>query len=97
MSLPATRDRFDRCQSCGGIRALDYRPLTRRQAEIYGYLIAEIGMHGYAPSFEEIAHHFDFSSLATVHEHLTNLEHKGWIRRGYSEARSIECLVRTDD
>jgi repressor LexA len=30
--------------------------------------------------------------LATVHEHLTNLERKGYIRRSYNESRSIEVL-----
>ena len=47
---------------------------------------------GYAPSFEEIAEQFGFQSLATVHEHLTNLERKGYIRRSYNESRSIEVL-----
>ena len=40
----------------------------------------------------EIAGHFGFQSLATVHEHLTNLERKGYIRRTYNESRSIEVL-----
>ncbi len=47
---------------------------------------------GYAPSFEEIAEQFGFQSLATVHEHLTNLERKGYIQRAYNESRSIEVL-----
>ena len=41
---------------------------------------------------EEIADHFSFQSLATVHEHLTNLERKGSIRRSYNESRAIEVL-----
>ena len=67
-------------------------PLTKRQKEILSYLEAHIREHGYAPSFEEIAEHFSFQSLATVHEHLTNLERKGYIRRTYNESRSIEVL-----
>lgn len=67
-------------------------PLTKRQSEILEYLRAHIGEHGFAPSFEEIAEHFSFQSLATVHEHLTNLERKGYIRRSYNESRSIEML-----
>jgi repressor LexA len=67
-------------------------PLTRRQSEILNYLQGHIHAHGYAPSFEEIAEHFGFQSLATVHEHLTNLERKGYIRRSYNESRSIEVL-----
>ena len=67
-------------------------PLTKRQREILTYLTVHTEQHGYAPSFEEIAEHFSFSSLATVHEHLSNLERKGYIRRTYNESRAIEIL-----
>jgi len=66
--------------------------LTKRQKEILDYLHEYVEDHGYAPSFEEIARHFRFSSLATVHEHLENLKRKGYIRKGYNESRSIELL-----
>ena len=67
-------------------------PLTKRQKEILDFIHAFIGKHGYAPSFEEIAHSFGYSSLATVHEHLSNLERKGYIRKSYNESRSIEMV-----
>ena len=67
-------------------------PLTRRQHEILDYLRAHIDDKGYAPSFEEIAERFAFQSLATVHEHLTNLERKGYIRRTHNESRAIEIV-----
>jgi repressor LexA len=65
-------------------------PLTRRQKQILDFLDTYIRDNGYAPSFEEIAEHFTFRSLATVHEHLTNLERKGYILRGHNESRAIE-------
>jgi len=68
--------------------------LTRRQKQILDYVENYIGEHGYAPSFEEIATHFSFNSLATVHEHLTNLERKGYIRRAHNESRAIEVIPR---
>ena len=68
-------------------------PLTKRQSELLAYLRGYIDDRGYAPSFEEIAAHFGFQSLATVHEHLTNLERKGYIRRQYNESRGIELLT----
>ncbi len=68
-------------------------PLTKRQKEILDYIDGFIEERGYAPSFEEIAESFGYSSLATVHEHLSNLERKGYIRKSYNESRSIE-LVR---
>ncbi len=70
-------------------------PLTKRQKEILDFVDAFIADHGYAPSFEEIARAFHYSSLATVHEHLSNLERKGYIRKSYNESRSIE-VVRED-
>jgi len=66
--------------------------LTRRQKQILDFLEAYLDEHGYAPSFEEIARHFRFSSLATVHEHLENLRRKGYIRKSYNETRSIELV-----
>ena len=67
-------------------------PLTKRQREILTYLGNYSENNGYAPSFEEIAEEFNYNSLATVHEHLSNLERKGYIRRAYNESRAIEIL-----
>jgi repressor LexA len=66
--------------------------LTKRQREILTYLANYSEEHGYAPSFEEIATKFNYNSLATVHEHLTNLERKGYIKRAYNESRGIELM-----
>ncbi len=67
-------------------------PLTRRQKQILDHIGAYIDEQGYAPSFEEIADAFGYASLATVHEHLSNLERKGYIRKAYNESRSIELV-----
>ncbi len=67
-------------------------PLTKRQKEILDHIESFIDERGYAPSFEEIAGAFGYSSLATVHEHLSNLERKGYIRKAYNESRSIELV-----
>ena len=64
--------------------------LTKRQKEILDYVESFLDVNGYSPSFEEIAEFFDYRSLATVHEHLSNLEAKGYIRKNYNESRSIE-------
>jgi repressor LexA len=67
-------------------------PLTKRQREILSYLTSYTEANGYAPSFEEIAEAFGYTSLATVHEHLSNLQRKGYIKRSYNESRAIEIL-----
>jgi len=69
-------------------------PLTKRQREMLDLLTAYIDRHGYAPSFEEIAESMGYTSLATVHEHLSNLEQKGVIRRSFNEARGIEVISK---
>lgn len=64
-------------------------PLTKRQKEILDFLRHFVAAQGYAPSFEEIRRAFGYSSLATVHEHLSNLRRKGYIRKAYRESRAI--------
>src|SRR5207245_6456562 len=66
--------------------------LTRRQKEILDYLTEYIGSQGYAPTIEEIGHHFGLSSLATVHKHLTNLQEKGLIKRAWNRSRALELV-----
>jgi repressor LexA len=72
-------------------------PLTKRQKEILDYLEDYIERNGYAPRFEEIADHFSYASLGTVHEHLENLQRKGYIRKSYKEWRSIELESAPSD
>ena len=64
--------------------------LTKRQKEVLDFLVSFVNKHGYSPSFEEIARALRLTSLATVHKHITTLERKGYIRRGYNQSRSIE-------
>jgi repressor LexA len=64
--------------------------LTRKQKQMWDYLQEYIVANGYAPTLEEIGAHFGLSSLATVHKHLTNLEHKGVIARKWNLSRAIE-------
>jgi repressor LexA len=64
--------------------------LTKRQKEVLDLLVHFENKHGYSPSFEEIAKALKLTSLATVHKHLSTLERKGFIRRGYNQSRSIE-------
>jgi repressor LexA len=64
--------------------------LTKRQKEVLDFLVGFINKNGYSPSFEEIARSLKLTSLATVHKHITTLERKGFVRRGYNQSRSIE-------
>src|SRR5579864_7857512 len=66
--------------------------ITKRQREVYDFIHDFVQQHGYSPSFEEIGGGLGLSSLATVHKHVTNLEHKGLIKRDYNRSRSIDVL-----
>jgi repressor LexA len=70
-------------------------PLTKRQKEVYDYVSQFIELHGYAPSYREIATYFKYGSVATVAEHIESLVAKGMLQKGENEARSIQ-LVKTD-
>jgi repressor LexA len=84
--MTATR----RCPECGQVLATSPRPLTRKQRALLDYCVSYRARHGYMPTLEEIAAFFGLSSLATVHEHLSNLERKGHIRRYPNLCRGIE-------
>lgn len=71
-------------------RTGDLMNLTKRQREIYEYVRGFLSENGYAPSLEEIAEHFGLSSVATVHEHLGNLQAKGLLRRDPNRSRAVE-------
>jgi repressor LexA len=66
--------------------------LTRRQREVYDFISEFVQSQGYSPSFEEIGEGLGLHSLATVHKHITNLEQKGLLKRGYNRSRSIDVL-----
>jgi len=64
--------------------------LTPRQKEVLDFIMKFCELHGYSPSFEEIAGGVDLASLATVHKHVTALEQKGYLKRRFNESRSLE-------
>ncbi len=67
-------------------------PLTRRQKEILDFVRGYLERQGYSPTLEEIADHFDLSSLNGVYKHLRALQTRGFIRRLPNQARSIQLL-----
>ncbi len=66
--------------------------ITRRQKEVLDFIQNFVERCGYSPSFEEIAHGLDLTSLATVHKHISNLERKGLLQRAHNRSRSIDVL-----
>jgi repressor LexA len=64
--------------------------LTKRQKEVVDFVAGFVDDHGYSPSFEEIARGLELASLATVHKHISALEAKHYLKRGYNQSRSLE-------
>ncbi len=66
--------------------------ITRRQKEVLDFIRNFVERCGYSPSYDEIAHGLELSSLATVHKHISNLERKGLLQRAHNRSRSIDVL-----
>ncbi|RJP46118.1 MAG: transcriptional repressor LexA [Armatimonadetes bacterium] len=66
--------------------------LYRRQKQILDFIRQYIEKYGYSPTLGEIAESIGVSSLATVHEHLQALAHKGVIKRFEGAVRGIELI-----
>jgi repressor LexA len=66
--------------------------LTTRQIAILDFIKREIRVRGYPPSVREIGEAVGLSSSSTVHNHLSILEQKGYIRRDPTKPRAIEIL-----
>jgi SOS-response transcriptional repressor LexA len=83
------------CPTCAGAGTIerDRLPLTIKQKAVLDYIVQYQTANKIAPSFNDIAAHFGYSSLATVHEYLTALEAKGYIARGYNQQRCLTVLT----
>ena len=68
--------------------------LTKRQKQVVDFIAGFVSRQGYSPSYEEIARGLGLASLATVHKHITALETKGYVKRGFNQSRSLEMGPR---
>jgi repressor LexA len=68
--------------------------LTRRQKEVLDFISDFIDENGFSPSFEEIAGGLKLASLATVHKHISALQSKSYLTRGFNQSRSLELSPR---
>jgi repressor LexA len=70
-------------------------PLTDRQREVLEHIATSIRRSGIVPSVREIGSALGMRSPSTVHQHLTALERKGYIKRYGDRMRVLEVLDRT--
>jgi len=70
--------------------------LTDRQRQILLVIEQAMQDRGYPPSVREICEAVGLNSPATVHNHLSTLQEKGFIRRDPSKPRAIEVRFDTN-
>ena len=63
--------------------------LTRRQQEIYDFILSFTNEHGYPPSVREIGTAVGLKSPSTVHFHMKGLEEAGLIVKAEGKTRAI--------
>src|SRR5437588_6005956 len=68
--------------------------LTKRQQEIFDFIRKYSAKYGYPPTVRDIGKAVGLASSSTVHQHLSNLEKIGLLRRDPSKPRAIELLDR---
>jgi repressor LexA len=68
--------------------------LTKRQKQVLDFIAGFVDEQGYCPSYDEIARGLELASLATVHKHISVLETKGYLKRGFNQSRSLELAPK---
>ena len=63
--------------------------LTRKQQEIYDFILSFTNEHGYPPSVREIGAAVSLKSPSTVHFHMKGLEEAGVIIKAEGKTRAI--------
>lgn len=64
--------------------------VTKRQKQVLDFIAHFVDDNGYSPSYEEIARGLNLASLATVHKHISTLETKQYLKRGFNQSRSLD-------
>jgi repressor LexA len=67
--------------------------LSKRQREIYDFVVGYVDGHGYPPTVREIGEAVGLASPSTVHAHLANLERAGYLKRDPTKPRALEVLA----
>jgi repressor LexA len=68
--------------------------LTKRQKQVLDFIANFVDDNGYCPSYDEIAKGLGLASLATVHKHISVLEAKSYLKRGFNQSRSLELSAK---
>src|SRR3954451_9602747 len=70
--------------------------LTRKQSELLTYIRERLTESGVSPSFEEMKDALALKSKSGVHQLISPLEERGFIRRLPNRARALEVVKMPD-
>ena len=76
----------------------ELKPLTKRQREIFDFIVTSVASNGAPPTRIEIAKHFGFKSPNAAEDHLKAIDRKGHIelRSGTSRGIVISDAAKAD-
>ena len=69
------------------------KELTKIQKDILDFLIDQIKGKGIPPTLAEVANHFGYRNRATVQQHFSAIEKKGFIKKNPKLSRGIELTL----
>ena len=72
------------------------KDLTKRQREVYEFILGHMESLLRPPTIREIGDHFGMRSTGTVRDNLRAIQRKGYIRLKPRSARGIELVQRED-
>ena len=65
---------------------------TKKQKELLNFIEEFINSHGYSPSYREVMQGLNYTSVATVSLHITNLISRGHLGKRNRSARSLYLI-----
>lgn len=71
--------------------------LTKRQRQILDFVTDFIKNKDYSPSLEEIRRHFRLKSVSTIHDHISALQTKGYLKKKENQPRGIAPFEKKEN
>lgn len=63
--------------------------LTKRQKQIYDFIVGYISENGISPTIEETRKKFKLHAISTAHQHIKSLIEKGFLEKDFGSSRGV--------
>ena len=73
---------------------MEQAAMTRREKEVYDYILSFRKENQVSPTIREIMHGLNLYSSSTVHKHVHMLVDKGWLREMDRKSCSVIPIVK---